>query len=82
PDIVADAGLVFDPDDTVSMADVMLKLWQNPTLREDLITKGHVRASAFSWEITARLFRAHYRQLLGIDLLPDEQRLLSQPPMI
>ncbi|MDX2078975.1 MAG: glycosyltransferase family 1 protein [bacterium] len=82
PDIVADAGLVFDPDDSEAMADVMLKLWQNPTLREDLITKGHARASAFSWEITARLFRAHYRQLLGVPLSQDEEMLLVHPPLV
>lgn len=82
PDILQDAGIIFDPTDAQAIADAMRQLWQNADLRQELITKGHQRASAFSWEYTAKLFRTHYRQVLGMDLSADEKMLLNQPDLV
>jgi len=82
PDIINDAGIIFDPTDAQAIANAMQNLWQNADLRQELIAKGYQRASAFSWSYTAKLFRAHYRQLLGVKLSDEEQKLLTQPSLV
>lgn len=82
PDLVGDAGIIVDPDDTEALADAIRNLWQNPDLRQILIQKGYARASLFNWDNTARLFRAYYRQLLGIELSESDAELLRRPSII
>jgi glycosyltransferase involved in cell wall biosynthesis len=81
PDVVGDAGLLFDPDDVAEMARQMHRLWTDLELRESLREKGMRRAPEFSFDRTARLFRAHYRQV-GHRSLTEEDRILlaGRPP--
>ena len=81
PDVVGDAGLLFDPDDVAEMARQMHRLWTDAELRESLREKGMKRAAEFSFDHTARLFRAHYRQV-GHRSLTEEDRILlaGRPP--
>jgi hypothetical protein len=48
--------------------------WQ---LREELKRRGHRRVQDFSWERTAKAFRAVYRRAAGLTL-NDEDRWLLQ----
>jgi glycosyltransferase involved in cell wall biosynthesis len=52
PEVVGDAGLLFDPKSTNDLADILLFLLDNPTERDRLITKGDQRARVFSWDKT------------------------------
>ena len=79
PDVVGDAGLLFDPDDVAQMAAQLHRLWTDPDLRADLRSRGRQRSELFSFDRTARLFRAHYRQV-GHRSLPEEDRILLASP--
>jgi glycosyltransferase involved in cell wall biosynthesis len=80
PDVVGDAGLLFDPDDTEAMAGQVLRLWQDAGLRASLRERGRERAALFSFDRTARLFRAHYRRIGGRRLAEEDRILLAAPP--
>jgi glycosyltransferase involved in cell wall biosynthesis len=53
PEVVGDAGLLFDPQSPHELADILLFLLNSPIERDKLIRKGHQRARLFSWEKTA-----------------------------
>jgi glycosyltransferase involved in cell wall biosynthesis len=80
PDLVADAGLLFDPDQPEEMADRIRRVWADPDLRSSLAARGRERASAFSFDHAARLFRAHYRRLGDRPLTEEDRILLRTPP--
>ena len=80
PDVVGDAGLTFDPDDTQAMARQVLRLWQDSALRASLRERGKERAELFSFDRTARLFRAHYRRIGQRSLSEEDRILLAAPP--
>ena len=80
PGLVGDAGVLFDPDDPEEIASSVLRLWRDPVLRETLATRGRERTKLFSFDHTARLFRAHYRRLCGVGLSDQDRILLASPP--
>jgi glycosyltransferase involved in cell wall biosynthesis len=53
PEVGRDGALYFNPYDTVEMESVMMKILQDDLLRENLIKKGSINRSGFSWKITA-----------------------------
>jgi glycosyltransferase involved in cell wall biosynthesis len=79
PEVAAGAALLFDPDDTASMATALARVWQDDALRDQLRERGRRRAAELSWSKTARTFRAIYRRILG-RALSDEDRSLLAPP--
>jgi glycosyltransferase involved in cell wall biosynthesis len=50
PEVVGDAALMIDPQDADGLAMAMERVLTTPTLRDDLIRRGHERVKAFSWE--------------------------------
>jgi glycosyltransferase involved in cell wall biosynthesis len=54
PEVVGDAGLLVDPEDTGAISDAILRLLTQDPLRKELIARGLARATEFSWERTAR----------------------------
>jgi glycosyltransferase involved in cell wall biosynthesis len=80
PDLVGDAGLLFDPDDAEQMANRIWELWDDPELRSTLAERGRRRAESFSFDRTARLFRAQYRRLAGRPATEEDRILLASPP--
>ena len=52
PEVVGDAGILFDPEATKDLADILLELLNNKAKRERLINKGYERAQKFSWNNT------------------------------
>jgi len=54
PEIVGDAGLIVDPDDTTALTDAICRLLVDESLREELREAGKKRAQQFTWERTAR----------------------------
>jgi len=53
PEVVGDAGLLFDPLDVPAMTECLIRLLQDQPLRRRLIAAGIQRAAAFSWDIAA-----------------------------
>jgi glycosyltransferase involved in cell wall biosynthesis len=53
PEVVGDAGLLVDPEDTGAISDAILRLLTQDSLRKELIERGLARAAGFSWERTA-----------------------------
>jgi glycosyltransferase involved in cell wall biosynthesis len=65
PEITGGAALYFDPDDPEDMAERMVALTQNDTIRKRLIKAGLARARDFSWEKTAQKTFAILKETAG-----------------
>lgn len=68
PEVVGDAGVLFDPHDTDALAEAIRWLCEHASFREELRQKGFKRAREFTWEEAAR------RTLAVLD------RVASPPP--
>jgi glycosyltransferase involved in cell wall biosynthesis len=82
PDQVGDAGLLFDPDSPIELADCLNRILTDPVLAEQLTTRGKARVSAITWDRAARIFRAFYRHLGKRSLDESDRRLMSLPPIM
>ena len=65
PELVADAGLLFDPFDTQALVEALKRVLDDPGYRETLRAKGLARAAEFSWETTARLTLKAYEKVVA-----------------
>ena len=63
PEVVGDAGLLFNPSSTDELVDIMLLLVDKPNERDRLVKMGCQRAQAFSWDKTAASTVDIYRSL-------------------
>ncbi len=54
PEILGDAGVIFDPSVPENMAATIARLLEDPDLCEQLRVKGLARAELFSWEKSAQ----------------------------
>ena len=81
PAITAGAAELFDPTDSDAIADTIARVWQDDRLRDRLIASGRDRAACFSWDRSARIFRACYRMLGGRKLSAQDQALLDAAPI-
>lgn len=63
-EISADAVEKINPLDIEEMAEISIKLLQNPLRMKELITKGYQRVQDFNWEKTARLTKEIYEKVL------------------
>jgi len=64
PEVVGDAGEYFDPSDPESMRAAIETTLQSATRSDELVAKGHLRRSLFSWERCARETLNVYRSIL------------------
>jgi len=79
--VTGGAAELFDPADTAAIADAIARVWLDDRLRERLIADGRARAACFSWDHTARIFRACYRMLGNRELTAEDRALLDAPPI-
>jgi glycosyltransferase involved in cell wall biosynthesis len=77
PELAGDAAFLFDPDTTSEVAEAIRRLWTDEALRATLADRGRRNVSHFSWERTARIFRAHYRRIANRTLSEEDQVLLG-----
>lgn len=54
PEVVGDAGILVDPNDTQQIAEALLRVIEHPALRAELSQKSVKQAALFSWSMTAR----------------------------
>lgn len=73
-----EAALLFDPESPAEIATAIRRLVTEPGLRERLRSAGHVRLAAFSWERSARTYRALYRELAGWPMDAGDHTLLRE----
>ena len=65
PEIAGDAALTFDPQDVEAMAGAIGRLLGDEELRRRMAQAGLAQAASFTWEKTAALTLAVYRQVLN-----------------
>jgi glycosyltransferase involved in cell wall biosynthesis len=65
PEVVGDAGLLFNPRALDELTDILLSLTDDEGLRHALIEKGRSRAAQFSWARTVAQTVEVYRALGG-----------------
>ncbi|MCL5961622.1 MAG: glycosyltransferase family 4 protein [Chloroflexi bacterium] len=82
PEQAGDAALLFDPESPSEIGDAIHRLWTDEKLRAALVERGRRNVARFSWEHTARVFRAHYRRIARRPLTEEDQLLLSMPPLL
>jgi glycosyltransferase involved in cell wall biosynthesis len=67
PEVVGDAGLLFEPDDVDSLASLLKRLAGDSGLRQELARKALARRDLFSWraaaESTAAVYESAVRNL-------------------
>ena len=78
PEYAGNAALLFDPTDVASIADALRQMATNVALREELRQRGSERIRLFTWERTAKMYRALYRQVAGVPLSEEDSALLAE----
>lgn len=77
PEQAGNAALLFDPYQVEQIADAMKRLSQDEPLRNTLREEGRRRLTDFSWERTARAYRAVYRRAAKRSLTAEDVDLLG-----
>ena len=77
PEQAGDAALLFDPFSTDAIANALLRMVTAQSLREEYIRRGKRRLKDFSWERTAKTYRAVYRRAARFPLSEEDRWLLS-----
>jgi glycosyltransferase involved in cell wall biosynthesis len=65
PEVAGDAAILVDPLDEAAIAAALARVLDDPALADDLRRRGPIRASAFSWQETARATLRVYRHVVG-----------------
>lgn len=65
PEVVGDAGLLFDPKASDELTELLLLLIENESERERRIMQGYEQSRYFSWDKTAMQTVAVYQALAG-----------------
>jgi alpha-1,3-rhamnosyl/mannosyltransferase len=60
PEVVGDAGLLFDPADTAALQAALQRALADSGLRQELRQRGQARAAQFTWRATAEQTAAVY----------------------
>jgi glycosyltransferase involved in cell wall biosynthesis len=63
-EIAGDAALYADPTEPLSIADQMMLIYKDESMKGALVEKGRLKAQQFSWDNTANLFWATIRRAL------------------
>ena len=77
PEYAGDAALLFHPFSIESIADVLRRMTTDADLRETLRQRGSARIRLFTWERTAKTYRALYRQVARAPLSDEDRALLT-----
>jgi glycosyltransferase involved in cell wall biosynthesis len=78
PEVVGDAGLLVDPDDSDQVCGAIRRLVTDSSLRNLLVQRGRERAARFSWRSAAAQMREAYEQAAGMAAVARGKR---RPPV-
>ena len=56
PEVVADAGILVDPDDLGGVALALVKVMEKEGIRKELVRKGYENIKRFSWDSRTELY--------------------------
>ncbi len=65
PEVVGEAGLLFDPERTEDLAGAAIRLLTEPGFRDRLAARALARSRDFTWERSAELTEAAFRKTAG-----------------
>lgn len=77
PDQAGGAALLFDPTSVDAIMGAIRRLWLDDGLRQNLSEVGQKRLGDFSWERTAKAYRALYRHALQWPMTDEDRDLLG-----
>ncbi len=77
PDQAGDAALLFDPYSVEAIAAAVGRMATSPEVRDSLRARGKRRLQDFSWERTAKAYRALYRRAAHRSLTEEDRWLLG-----
>ncbi len=77
PEQVGSAALLFDPYSVESISQALEIMATQPEKRKELVALGEKRLEDFSWERTAKAYRAVYRRAAGAELTGEDEQLLG-----
>jgi glycosyltransferase involved in cell wall biosynthesis len=66
PEVAGDAAVLVNPESDDELAEAMVRLVRDASLRESLRAKGFVRAKQFTWERAARQTLAVYKEVCAL----------------
>jgi glycosyltransferase involved in cell wall biosynthesis len=66
PEVVGDAGLLVQADDEEGFAKAVMRILEEPSLRDDLASKGMRHAARFSWQGCAESTLEVYRRVVTV----------------
>lgn len=81
PEQAGDAALLFEPCSIPAIADAIQRMATDANLRAELVRRGQQRLQDFSWERTAKAYRAVYRRAAGRSLSEEDRWILSDDRM-
>jgi glycosyltransferase involved in cell wall biosynthesis len=55
PEVAGEGAILVNPYNEIEICEAMIKLYEQPLLRENLIAKGQEQAKKYSWDKTAEL---------------------------
>ncbi|MCD4832560.1 MAG: glycosyltransferase family 4 protein [Bacteroidales bacterium] len=73
PEVAGDAALFVNPVSVQSIADAMIKIYNGPHLRNQLIEKGKIQRQKFSWDKTAEKFWKSIEKVLNEQAMPEKR---------
>jgi glycosyltransferase involved in cell wall biosynthesis len=71
------APLYFNPENPQEISNAIFRIWTDPELRRDISKNGQKAVELFSWNKTAKIFRAYYRFLAAGTLGEEDAMLIS-----
>jgi glycosyltransferase involved in cell wall biosynthesis len=66
PEVAGDAALLVDPMHVSDIAEAMIRMWENESLRKQLVEKGKKKVEEYSWEKTAELLWQSIEKILRL----------------
>ena len=78
PEIVGDAGLLFNPLDVADIAEKWLRLAGDESLRRQLSANGLARSRRYRWDVAGRLLWRELETFVG---LPGENAISKRRPL-
>jgi len=81
PEVVADAGILVNPDDAQVVSAAIRRLITSTNDREELVRRGMVRARAFGWDVMADRIHQLYRTVLH-ESAPSQRGIVRARPIL
>ena len=70
PEVVGDAGILFDPEDAGAIREALRSLLSETSKREERVAEGLRRAGTFTWDRAAEKMESIFRRVLSLQSAP------------